>query len=148
MCYIVIVGKAVPQKFFHAEKHLLTKWQNLLTAQVLSFSLIWIITMTDRAWAYNFYISPQWVACRKAYAKSKGLLCERCAAAGLVVPGEEVHHKIKLTPDNINDPSIALNWDNLEVLCKQCHLAEHNTVVMRTDEGGHVDLTEDRRKLT
>ena len=111
------------------------------------------MTSTDtkhgaRAWAYNFYISPQWIACRRAYAKSKGMLCERCAAAGLAVPGEEVHHKIRLTPQNVNDPAVALNWDNLEVLCKQCHLAEHNTVVMRTDEGGHVDLTEDRRKLT
>ena len=115
------------------------------TGSVIFFNLG--ISMTDRSWARAFYISPQWIACRRAYAKSKGLLCERCAAAGLIVAGEEVHHKIRLTPDNINDPAVALNWDNLELLCKSCHLAEHNTVTMRTDEGGHVDLTEDRRKL-
>lgn len=95
-----------------------------------------------RAWAKAFYVSPQWIKCRTAYAKSKGNLCERCANNGLVVPGEEVHHKERLTPRNVNDPSVALNWDNLELLCKQCHLDEHRSIRWRTDEGGHVDLTE------
>lgn len=34
---------------------------------------------------------------------------------------EEVHHVIELTPDNINDISIALNPDNLISLCHDCH---------------------------
>ena len=33
----------------------------------------------------------------------------------------EVHHKIPLTADNFKDPKVALNWDNLELLCKSCH---------------------------
>ena len=33
----------------------------------------------------------------------------------------EVHHKIPLTADNVRDPEISLNWDNLELLCKTCH---------------------------
>jgi 5-methylcytosine-specific restriction endonuclease McrA len=37
---------------------------------------------------------------------------------------EEVHHIIELTPENINDPSIALNLDNLMCLCHNCHTRE------------------------
>jgi 5-methylcytosine-specific restriction endonuclease McrA len=32
-----------------------------------------------------------------------------------------VHHKVPLNADNVKDPNIALGWDNLELLCKQCH---------------------------
>ena len=34
---------------------------------------------------------------------------------------QEVHHKIELTPNNISDPTIALNPDNLVSLCHDCH---------------------------
>ena len=83
---------------------------------------------TVREWekgAGRLYRSAAWARCRTAYAKSVGGLCERCLARGLVSPGEEVHHKIKLTPENVDDPRIALNWENLELLCKACHIAEH-----------------------
>ena len=90
--------------------------------------------------ARSFYMSRAWVKCRKGYAASKGGLCERCWSKGLIVPGEEVHHKIRLTPENISDPAIALNWDNLELLCKNCHLEEHSKTRWRADELGHVEL--------
>lgn len=90
--------------------------------------------------ARAFYMSPEWIRCRKAYAESRGWLCERCAANGLIVPGDEVHHRIRLTRDNLRDPSIALNWENLELLCKDCHLKEHDKRQRRTDDGGHVDI--------
>ena len=32
-----------------------------------------------------------------------------------------MHHKIKLTQDNISDPEISLNQDHLEYVCKKCH---------------------------
>ena len=90
--------------------------------------------------AYGFYISPEWIRCREAYAKSKGLLCERCLARGIATPGEQVHHRIRLTPANLRDPSVALNWDNLELLCRRCHQEEHRGRRWRCDEYGHVDL--------
>ena len=86
-----------------------------------------------------FYTSREWRRCRVAYAK-KTIWCERCAARGLTVPGEEVHHKVRLTPANIKDPSVALNWDNLELLCKECHEAEHTKRRWRADESGHVEI--------
>lgn len=92
--------------------------------------------------ARQFYMSPAWIRCRTGYAESKGWLCERCAAKGLIVPGAEVHHKVRLTKDNLSNPSVALSWDNLELLCKDCHLKEHDKRQHRTDEGGHVDIDE------
>jgi len=47
-------------------------------------------------------------------------LCERCGAIGI-----EVHHKVRLSIDNVNDTSISLNQDNLELLCRDCHNKEH-----------------------
>lgn len=73
-----------------------------------------------------FYTTWKWRNCRKAYAKSVGKMCERCRSRGVIEVGSkknplETHHKIPLTDDNINDPNITLNWNNLELLCKRCH---------------------------
>lgn len=73
-----------------------------------------------REFAKAFYQSKAWQECRAAYIKSVFGLCERCGQ-----PGDEVHHKIRLTPQNIDDPNITLNWDNLELLCASCHSKEH-----------------------
>ena len=67
-------------------------------------------------------------------------LCERCLERGIIRKGEEVHHKIRLTPENLRDPAVALNWKNLEMLCKECHEKEHDRKRWRADENGHVEL--------
>ena len=92
--------------------------------------------------AYGFYISEAWRDCRAAFLASRRGLCERCLARGEVEPATQVHHKIRLTPKNINDPSVALNFENLEALCEKCHHAEHGAGRRRwrTDEDGHVLL--------
>lgn len=73
-----------------------------------------------------FYTTRKWRNCRAAFLDSKGYLCEDCLKEGIINPGSkeqplEVHHKEELTEDNINDPNITLNWDNMEALCKQHH---------------------------
>ena len=90
--------------------------------------------------AEQFYKSKAWQETRKAYAKSVGCLCEKCYAKGLIVPGEIVHHKVNLTPENINRPEITLNWENLELLCREHHAAEHGARQRRytIDEYGRV----------
>ncbi len=40
-------------------------------------------------------------------------------------PGIIVHHKKELTPENINDPAVALSFDNLELLCDEHHNRQH-----------------------
>ena len=95
-----------------------------------------------KEYARAFYKSARWQKCRASYIKSVGGLCERCLSKGLIVPGDIVHHKCYLTPDNINDPATALNWDNLELLCLECHNKEHfkDSVEIRytIDENGRV----------
>lgn len=73
----------------------------------------------------SFYNTNSWKECREAYAKYKRHLCEDCLAKGLYTPGEIVHHIINLTPENINDPNITLNFDNLRLVCRRCHAEEH-----------------------
>jgi len=74
-----------------------------------------------KEWAKSFYKSKAWQDCREAYFISKHGLCERCGRPGLIV-----HHRIYLTPQNINDPNITLSFENLELLCSSCHNNEHN----------------------
>ena len=78
-----------------------------------------------REFAGNFYKTAAWKAVRKAYIKSVGGLCERCYAKGLIKHGDTVHHRIHLTPENINDPDVTLNPDNLILLCRDCHAEVH-----------------------
>ena len=78
-----------------------------------------------KPYAESLYKSKAWQHCRDSYIRSVGGLCERCLKKGLIVPGEIVHHKVYISPDNINDPAITLNPDNLELLCRDCHAEEH-----------------------
>lgn len=93
-----------------------------------------------RDFAYTFYNSKAWKDCRKAYTKSRRGLCERCLAKGIYKPGEIVHHKIEITPENVNDPGITLNPANLQLVCRDCHAEAHQKRVRRyrLDELGRV----------
>jgi len=94
-----------------------------------------------QGFAAGFYHSAAWAKCREAYANQAGGLCERCAAAGKIVPGVQVHHKVRLTPANVYNPEVSLNFKNLELLCEECHQAEHKKGTRwRADEDGHVSL--------
>ena len=73
-----------------------------------------------KPWAKKFYKSKAWQQCRNAYHASKYGLCERCGSAGVIV-----HHKIKLTPTNITNMAVTLDWDSLQLLCLECHGREH-----------------------
>lgn len=76
--------------------------------------------------ARAFYSSQAWRDCRSAYTKSQGGLCERCLQNGRITPSAIVHHKIHLTPENINNPDITLDWNNLECVCRDCHAQIHD----------------------
>lgn len=79
-----------------------------------------------QAWAEPFYNSRAWRECSSAFLLSKNYLCERCSTPENPVAAKIAHHKIYLTQDNINDPCVALCWDNLEALCQDCHNKEHH----------------------
>ena len=86
-----------------------------------------------KEWTDGFYTSLKWRRVRNAYYKKQKGICERCQSeikAGKrnpmdAEPGVIVHHKIELTPDNINIQSISLGFDNLELLCATHHNKEH-----------------------
>ena len=93
-----------------------------------------------KEYAEGFYKSKAWQDCREGYFKSKQGLCEKCLEHGLITGAEIVHHKVHLTPDNIGNPDISLNWDNLECLCRRHHAEMHGAKARRcrVDDTGHV----------
>ena len=81
-----------------------------------------------REFAQAFYNSTAWKRCREAYKHKRSYLCENCLRRGIYKAGEIVHHKIELDPVNINNPEVTLNFDNLELLCRDCHAEVHGNV--------------------
>jgi len=79
-----------------------------------------------RDFAKAFYSSSDWLKCRAAYLQSVGGLCEECLKQGLYTPAVVVHHKIHLSPDNIRDPGVSLNFANLQAVCTDCHAKLHS----------------------
>jgi 5-methylcytosine-specific restriction protein A len=80
-----------------------------------------------KEWAKKFYNSKAWQKCREGYIDTVHGLCETCLDKNKLTPGYILHHKTWLTPENINDPNITLNWDNLKYECQDCHNKEGST---------------------
>ena len=73
----------------------------------------------------RFYGSIAWQNLREVIRKERGGLCERCLKRGIYKPGEVVHHIKALDASNVDDPAIALNPENLMLLCVECHADIH-----------------------
>jgi len=78
----------------------------------------------------EFYRSTPWKTCRLAFIRSKLGICEICGCSieytdekGIKHNGKRaiVHHRIPISDENMNDIDITLNFDNLELLCLDCH---------------------------
>lgn len=81
--------------------------------------------------AKSFYNSKEWRECRNGFIKSVFGLCKNFKVCHR--PGVIVHHTVRLTPDNIDDPNVTLNWAKLEYLCTECHNAVYAEDVLRPD---------------
>ena len=77
--------------------------------------------------AKKFYSSKRWQDCRNGYAAMRGYLCENCLRHGIYKPGAIVHHVEEITPMNIENPEVTLSWNNLELLCRECHMEIHGS---------------------
>jgi 5-methylcytosine-specific restriction protein A len=64
-----------------------------------------------------FYSSKDWIKLRNLY-RHHNPMCERCSTPEHPVPMDDVHHKIPRK----KAPHLALNWSNLESLCRACHV--------------------------
>ena len=78
-----------------------------------------------KEYAKAFYKSKAWQRCRESYMSHCGRLCEICYSKGILKPAEIVHHKIYISPENIGNPNITLNFDNLQAVCRECHADIH-----------------------
>jgi len=96
-----------------------------------------------KEWAKSFYSSPAWAKCRKSFIRQRmgidGGLCQECHER----PGEIVHHRAWLTPQNIDDPDYTLSYRNLEYVCHNCHDIIHGRVSEITDKVVKYDFTPD-----
>ena len=77
----------------------------------------------------RFYKSTRWKKTRAAYARCEKHICERCGDVGKIV-----HHKTHLTDENFYDCEIAFDFENLELLCQDCHNKEHFKTNEEIDE--------------
>ena len=78
-----------------------------------------------KPYAKGFYSSKAWQKCREGYYRKVGGLCEICLAKGIYKPGEIVHHKIHINPDNMT-PEILTDFSNLQLVCRECHEQIHD----------------------
>ena len=69
-----------------------------------------------KPFAVQFYNSSRWKNVRKLVLRRDQYSCKDCGGRAT-----EVHHVISLTEKNIDDWDVALNPDNLQSLCYDCH---------------------------
>ncbi len=101
-----------------------------------------------KEYAKDFYNSTAWKKTRAAYYIYRRGQCERCArefeegkrSLEDINAGVIVHHKKYITPDNLQDKTVALCFDNLELLCKEHHNKEHKSKTKRYsfDKNGRI----------
>ena len=75
----------------------------------------------------KFYQSTKWKRVRAYIRQRDKGICQECGGVG-----REVHHKIALTLHNYRD-DIAIDPDNLVLLCRPCHMAERGQPKVRED---------------
>lgn len=68
----------------------------------------------------QFYTGKDWRQFRLNLILERGNKCERCGKA--TKQSQLIgHHKEPLTIDNVNDPNISLNPNNVDIICIGCH---------------------------
>ena len=74
----------------------------------------------------KIYQDVRWQRLRVAYLADHPL-CEECFAHGVTREAVDVHHVVSfMSAEGVERIELALNYDNLRALCKECHQAEHN----------------------
>ena len=70
----------------------------------------------------SFYNSKNWKELRKLKFANANGLCEKCLLKGIIKEGVDVHHKIPIE----DDWDKRLDYNNLMLLCKDCHNEIHD----------------------
>ena len=93
-------------------------------------TLAWLHELIRSGDTSPFYHTREWVDLRNRKLEAEHYECERCRAKGRFSPGDTVHHKEYLR----KRPELALDYKNLEVLCKECHYEEHHQTEQLNEE--------------
>lgn len=68
----------------------------------------------------KIYKSARWLRVRRVVLDRDGWRCKKCGRAGAL----EVHHKVSL-----DDGGSPFDVDNLEAICRNCHVIEHREIM-------------------
>lgn len=81
--------------------------------------------MARHAILKSFYASDKWQTLRLNLINERGNRCEHCKE--IIARSRDLigHHKIELTPENVQDHMISLNPELIEIVCFDCHNKEH-----------------------
>lgn len=71
------------------------------------------------------YTSKAWRELRFNLIVKRGPVCQRCSKVVIDTSKLIGHHRIALSPANINDINVTLNQENIELICFDCHNVEH-----------------------
>ena len=79
---------------------------------------------------FSFYRSDEWTKLRKQLMMERvnengELICARCGRPILKAYDCIGHHKVELTDENVNDFTVSLNPNNIELIHHKCHNIEH-----------------------
>ncbi len=77
----------------------------------------------------KFYTSKTWREFRSYIISKNGGICNRCGKIFTDTSKLEVHHIHYLRDEDYNNPTKTLSEDNVEVICHECHNAEHGRFV-------------------
>lgn len=75
----------------------------------------------------KFYQSSKWKSVRRYIKKRDQGICQKCSGIG-----QEVHHIIPLSLRNYQT-ELAIDPENLTLLCRSCHMAERGSQQVRED---------------
>lgn len=83
---------------------------------------VWIRKLIAENRVHEFYNSTEWKRKKKVILISQHHECQRCKERGQYKRARTVHHKkyLRIRPD------LALDDDNLEAICDECHYDEHH----------------------
>jgi len=74
--------------------------------------------------AKAFYSTKEWISLRFNLIQERGPICQHCGKIMIDTAKLIGHHKVHLTPQNINDVNITLNPEKIELTCTECHSKE------------------------
>ena len=80
----------------------------------------WIRELIRSGKVQAFYNTREWHELRERKRRAEHFECERCRARGIHSQAYTVHHRKYLR----RFPELAMSYDNLELLCEQCHYEE------------------------